>query len=272
MTAEYRSVQTRMWREDDWFQSLPTDARLLFVYLFTNPSASIAGIYRLPLRTIEFESGIPAERISELLAQFSAANKVHYENGVVWVVKMRENQLPGASISPKIRVRLERDITAIPDCPLKTRYLTHYGYPINRVSIPDPKSARETVTVTETVTVPVPETRKNGAAATDGAAAAVDSASASKFTELYKRMWALLPATEYEQAKITDWATRVTVDAWEYALKECVDHRQTGQWKYLETILRRVEREGLPGKSLVSVAATPNGVVSGFDLGQILEE
>lgn len=137
-----------MWREDDWFQGLPTDARLLFIYLFTNPSASIAGIYRLPLRTIEFESGIPTARIKELFAEFSAANKAHFDNGVVWVVKMRENQLPG-SISKPLEVRLSRDIAAIPDCPLKTRYLMHYAYPIDTLSIP---RATETETDTDTST------------------------------------------------------------------------------------------------------------------------
>jgi hypothetical protein len=151
MTAEYRSVQTRMWREDEWFQSLDTDARLLFIYLFTNPSASIAGIYRLPLRTIEFESGLDKARITELLAQFSAANKAHYADGVVWVVRMRENQIPGA-ISPKVQVRLDKDIAAIPHCPLKIRYLKHYGYPIDTVSILD-RTDTDTDTVTETTNV-----------------------------------------------------------------------------------------------------------------------
>ena len=149
MTAEYRSVQTRMWREDDWFQSLETDARLLFIYLFTNPSASVSGIYRLPLRTIEFESGVPQARVKELLAQFSAANKVHFDNGVVWVVKMRENQLPGKSISHLVKIRLDKDVASIPDCPLKTKYLMHYAYPIDTLSIP-----RDTETDTDTVTEP----------------------------------------------------------------------------------------------------------------------
>lgn len=151
MAAEYRSVQTRMWREDDWFQSLSTDARLLFIYLFTNPSASIAGIYRLPLRTIEFESGISTERIKELFAQFAAANKAHYADGVVWVVRMRENQLPGKSISPLVQKRLDKDIAAIPDCPLKTRYLTHYRYPMHTLPIPI-CTETETDTVTATAT------------------------------------------------------------------------------------------------------------------------
>ena len=55
--ADFRTVKCAMWREDEWFQSLTPDERLLFIYLFTNPSASVAGIYKLPLRTISFESG-----------------------------------------------------------------------------------------------------------------------------------------------------------------------------------------------------------------------
>ncbi len=163
MAAEFRSVQTRMWREDEWYQSLPTDARLLFIYFFTNPSASISGIYRLPLRTVEFESGIPMARIQELLAIFSAAGKVHYEDGTVWVVRMRENQIPG-NISPKVQIRLDKDVAAIPDSPLKARYLAHYGYPIRRagypmdtVSIPD-RTDTDTDTDTETDTETEPAT------------------------------------------------------------------------------------------------------------------
>lgn len=96
------------------------------------------------------------------------------------------------------------------------------------------------------------------------AAAAADPAAA--FTDAYKHAWALLPSSEYEQEKITDWAQRVTLEAWEYALRECVDHRHTGQWKYLETILKRVEKEGL---SAVAVPSS-NGVAAGFTLDDVL--
>jgi DnaD/phage-associated family protein len=153
MTAEFRSVQTRMWREDDWFQGLETDARLLFIYLFTNPSASISGIYRLPLRTMAFESGLPVERVQQLLNQFSEQDKAHYADGVIWVVKMRENQLPG-KISENVGKRLTKDIASIPYCDIKRRYLIAYGYPVDTVSIP---RATDTETETETDT----ETKQN---------------------------------------------------------------------------------------------------------------
>lgn len=154
MTAEYRSVQTRMWREDDWFQEQPTDARLLFIYLFTNPSASVSGIYRLPLRTIVFESGLPAERVNELLAQFSRENKAYAENGIVWVVKMRDNQLPGKTLSDKIVTHLEGEIAKIPPCRLKNLYLQAYGYPIDTLCIPvDTNTILDTIPVTDTDTI-----------------------------------------------------------------------------------------------------------------------
>lgn len=162
MAAEFRSVQTRMWREDEWFQGLEIDARLLFIYLFTNPSASIAGIYRLPIRTMAFESGIPVERVGKLLDEFSAAGKAHYADGVIWVVRMRENQLPG-KINEQLQAKLRKDIAAIPDCPLKAAYLAHYGV-TNRVQIPyqypiDTSryvTDTDTDTDTETVTEPIP--------------------------------------------------------------------------------------------------------------------
>ncbi len=157
MTAEYRSVQTRMWREDDWFQNQPTDARLLFIYLFTNPSASVSGIYRLPLRTIVFESGLSAERVNELLTQFSRENKAHVENGVVWVVKMRDNQLPGRTLSDKIVKHLEGEIAKIPPCRLKNMYLQAYGYPIDTLCIPMcTDTITDTIPVTDTDTVSAP--------------------------------------------------------------------------------------------------------------------
>jgi len=143
--ADFRTVKCAMWREDEWFQSLTPDERLLFIYLFTNPSASVAGIYKLPLRTISFESGLALDRCKTIIARFTKDNKAYYEDGVVWVRRMREHQLPG-NISNQVAIRLARDVEAIPDCPLKTRYLQAYGaktgvqipyeYPTDTVSIP----------------------------------------------------------------------------------------------------------------------------------------
>lgn len=132
--ADYRSVQTRMWREDEWFQELDVEARLFWIYLFTNPSASPAGIYRLPLKTMAFESGIDYETVNRLMEQFAQDGKAKYDNGVVWVVNMRRLQFPtlvDGSKEWQTGTRIQRDIDAIPDrWPIKHEYLMHSGYPM----------------------------------------------------------------------------------------------------------------------------------------------
>lgn len=158
MAADYRSVQTGMWREDEWFQTLELDARLFWMYLFTNPSASVAGIYRLPLRTMAFESGISQERIEQLLDQFAKAHKAYYENGVVWVRKMRDYQLPG-KVSPQLQAHIVKEIAKIPAGYLKSEYIKAYGYPSDTVSIP---SLTETETETETQTETPPGSGNSG--------------------------------------------------------------------------------------------------------------
>jgi len=139
-----------MWRADDWFQALPTDARLFWVYLFTNPSASVSGIYKLPLRTMAFESGLTLERITELLTQFAGEKKAFYQDGVIWVRKMRDYQLPG-KISAQLVAHISKEIAKIPDGYLKREYLKAYGYSIDTVSIPR-STDTDTDTHTETET------------------------------------------------------------------------------------------------------------------------
>lgn len=121
-----------MWREDEWFQELDVHARLFWIYLFTNPSASPAGIYRLPLRTMAFESGIDSQSVQKFMRDFSAVNKAHYSDGVVWVVNMRRLQFPALTDGSglwQIATKIASDIDAIPACELKTRYIMHSGYP-----------------------------------------------------------------------------------------------------------------------------------------------
>ena len=121
--ADYRMVQTRIWR-DAWFTELETDAKLLFIYLFTNERASVCGMYELPLKFVSFETGIAADRVQELLEQFAAAGKVYYKDGVFWVANLRDYN---ESKSPKVRQRIAADIAAIPDGEIKRMYCEHYG-------------------------------------------------------------------------------------------------------------------------------------------------
>lgn len=185
--ADYRSVQTRMWREDEWFDSLDTEARLLWIYLFTNPSSSPAGIYRLTMRTMSNESRIPFDRTCELMECFAADKKAYYNGGVVWVVNMRRLQFPDLDGSGAWQVgkKMQDDIDAIPDTnPLKGEYLKRNGYPIieiNDVNGKQVKTVRieygypiNTQSVNSNITVTVTETVTETEVAPSGAAPAPD--------------------------------------------------------------------------------------------------
>lgn len=74
------------------------------------------------------------------------------------------------------------------------------------------------------------------------AAAANDLLAA--FVEAYHRIWGLTVASEYVQAEIEEWAAKITLDGWQYALREAADHNKRGNWKYLRGILRRIDQEG----------------------------
>lgn len=141
--AEFRNIHTRIWK-DTWFSELATDEKLLFIYLFSNERASVCGMYELPQKYIIFETGITADRVSEILNRFSADGKVFYENGIVWVVNLKRYNDSGDSV--KVRVRAMKDLDVIPDCPLKRKYYEHEKIPYPESQIPYPKNDYETDT------------------------------------------------------------------------------------------------------------------------------
>lgn len=125
--AEFRYIHTRIWK-DNWFCDLEQDAKLLFIYLFSNERASVSGIYEIPLKYLVFESGLERDRVIELLKQFRADKKVYYdfETGVVWVVNLRKYN---ETTSEKVQTRLSKDIASIPDSDVLRIYCQHHQIP-----------------------------------------------------------------------------------------------------------------------------------------------
>ncbi len=64
--AKYHPIYTSIWKDPD-FQELDPDAKLVFIYLFSNESMTQSGIYPISYKTISDETGIPKERVQELL-------------------------------------------------------------------------------------------------------------------------------------------------------------------------------------------------------------
>lgn len=122
----YRQIHTHIWK-DEWFLDLEPAEKLLFVYLFSNDNTTLAGIYKISLKVIAFETGLDISFIKNCLDKFQDAGKAVYLDGVMWVINlMRYN---AATNSPKVKACIIKELNAIPDCELKTRYLTsEIGY------------------------------------------------------------------------------------------------------------------------------------------------
>lgn len=132
--AKYRQIHTKIWK-DTWFLELEPKYKLFFIYLFSNELASIAGIYELSERVMAFESGLPLEEVRAAFELFADAGKAYYEDGVVWVVKLRDYH---ETTSAQLQKGIQNELDDVKECNLKRRYMRHYG-----MVEPDPEPEEE---------------------------------------------------------------------------------------------------------------------------------
>ena len=121
--ANYRQIHTQIWR-DNWFLDLEPDKKLMFIYLFSNDSTNLAGLYEIHERVIQLETGLDKARIEEILKRFEREGKVHYQDGIVWIVNMKKYH---SNAGEKVRRSIEIIIEGIPDCEVKQKYCIYNG-------------------------------------------------------------------------------------------------------------------------------------------------
>jgi len=146
--AGYRQFHTKFWK-DGWVIDLDPLERYLFSYLFTNEQSSISGIYELPLKIIINETGLKEDFIKKSLSKFQRAEKIAYQDNIIWIVKMRQHH---KNASPKTMIKVEGDVSWIHDCPVKRAYLYYQEtglYSMDTVSIPNCESVSESENASE---------------------------------------------------------------------------------------------------------------------------
>lgn len=140
--AVYRQIYLTFW-QDEFVLSLTPEEKYFYLYLLTNSKTNLCGIYELPIKVIEFETGYNRETVEKLLAKFECYQKVHRSlttNEIVIHNWLKYN----STRSPKFQSALNKCFEEVKD-----KSLIRYAYGIDTVS---------TVTVTETVTDTVTET------------------------------------------------------------------------------------------------------------------
>ncbi len=92
-----RGFQTELWT-DPFIQGLPPEAKLLFIYLWTNKHCNQAGLYEITMKTIAFDTGIPQESLPSLLAQLEPKVAWYAEQNLVWVKNFLKRQCKSQSL------------------------------------------------------------------------------------------------------------------------------------------------------------------------------
>lgn len=98
--AKYRQLHTDFWN-DGFVLDLTPEEKYFYLYLMTNPHTAQCGIYELPKRIIETQTGYNRETVDKLLRRFIDYKKIYYcdetkEIMIINWIKFNEPSSPNA--------------------------------------------------------------------------------------------------------------------------------------------------------------------------------
>lgn len=105
-----RLVNERFW-VDPYTANLDPIEKLMFLYLLTNPSTNLVGIYELDTRRMAFETGIDKDMVTKILERFERDKKIVCFEGWVIICKWAKYQNHN---SPQIKAGYERILKELP--------------------------------------------------------------------------------------------------------------------------------------------------------------
>ena len=94
-----RGFNTEFWA-DTFVEALPPEGKLLYAYLWTNPHCNQAGLYRISLRRIAYETNLPLEELPHLIESLGPKVKWYPDENLIWVKNFIKHQ----SKSPKFLI------------------------------------------------------------------------------------------------------------------------------------------------------------------------
>lgn len=138
--AKYRQIHVSYW-QDGFILSLPPEEKYFYIYLMTNSKTTQCGIYELPLKVVEIETGLSSDRIFELIHKFVRYRRIEFNEEtreIMLLNWLKHNSLKSPKVMSCAMKELEQ-IKHIPYLEQFERLCKQYKYPIDTLSIPYPK-------------------------------------------------------------------------------------------------------------------------------------
>lgn len=134
--ATYRQVHTNFW-QDSFILELTPEEKYFYIYLLTNSKTSQCGIYELPKKVMEIETGYNRETIDKLLQRFIDYGKIRYDEMTkeVFIVNwIKYNKID----SPKVKTCIVKELQQVKNKQFIKDFITlckQYGYSIDTLFI-----------------------------------------------------------------------------------------------------------------------------------------
>lgn len=122
-----RIIHTKIW-DDNWFIKLSRASKILFLYVLTNPSLGMTGIYELPDGKISYQTGITSAEIEACKAELSP--KIIFALGWVKIANIERYQ---NFSGPKNEIAMKRELELIPQDVIDTLSIG-YQYPMDSLN------------------------------------------------------------------------------------------------------------------------------------------
>ena len=111
MSIIKRSISTSIW-SDEWFESLDSDNKLLWLYLLSNSKTNMIGIYELPsIKRLSFEIGLSTETIRKGFELFTKDSKALFYDNYAFLVNWTKHQ----SYNPNMKKSALNSFEELPD-------------------------------------------------------------------------------------------------------------------------------------------------------------
>lgn len=144
--AVFRQIHIKFW-QDAFVLDLTPEEKYFYIYLMTNSKTSQCGIYELPKRIIETETGYNRETVDKLLKRFVEYGKIIYNEKskeIIVINWMKFNYNSSVKVQACIKKELEKIKTVefikildkkIKEINPKDKVCEPYIYPMDTVSI-----------------------------------------------------------------------------------------------------------------------------------------
>ena len=117
-------IDNSIWADPD-FLDLSPDAKLLYVWSFTNAHCNMAGLYKVAERTMRAETGLPQGRLAKAITELCSRDFWRTHDAWVWV-RSRVKYL--RSRNPNMAKAVAKDIDMLPiGHVLRSEWLATYG-------------------------------------------------------------------------------------------------------------------------------------------------